>query len=410
MATRLVRGACPHDCPDTCAMHVTVEDGRAIEGGGRPRPPDHGRLPLRKGVELPRPRLLGRAHPPPAGARGRRLPAGELGRGARPRRRGAPPGARRVRRRVDPAVQLHGHAGPDPGQHDVGARDERARRVGARADDLRHGRDRRHGAGARRVARGRSRGVAERPLPADLGLEPAVNGAAPLAQAARRAQPGRAARGGRPLPEPHGAARRRAPAPAAGHRRRARHRDDARDRRRRASTTRTGAGRTPTATTSCSPSSASTTVEECAAECGVDAETIARVGRDFASTRPVAAAARRGRPAPRRGARRVRHGLDAPAAHRRLAGSRRRLLVHPDGHRRRGQRRPAPARGPVPRSGAHDQHVPARRGAHRPGAWTRRSRRSCAGARTPPRSRPIRSACSRASAATTSSPSCSSSS
>ena len=26
---RIVRGACPHDCPDTCAMLVTVEDGRA---------------------------------------------------------------------------------------------------------------------------------------------------------------------------------------------------------------------------------------------------------------------------------------------------------------------------------------------------------------------------------------------
>ena len=30
MAPRIVRGACPHDCPDTCAMHVTVEDGRAV--------------------------------------------------------------------------------------------------------------------------------------------------------------------------------------------------------------------------------------------------------------------------------------------------------------------------------------------------------------------------------------------
>ena len=28
-ARRVVRGACPHDCPDTCAMLVTVEDGRA---------------------------------------------------------------------------------------------------------------------------------------------------------------------------------------------------------------------------------------------------------------------------------------------------------------------------------------------------------------------------------------------
>ena len=29
MSARLVRGACPHDCPDTCAMHVTVKDGSA---------------------------------------------------------------------------------------------------------------------------------------------------------------------------------------------------------------------------------------------------------------------------------------------------------------------------------------------------------------------------------------------
>ena len=27
----LVRGGCPHDCPDTCAWEVRVEDGRAIE-------------------------------------------------------------------------------------------------------------------------------------------------------------------------------------------------------------------------------------------------------------------------------------------------------------------------------------------------------------------------------------------
>ena len=39
MATRTVRGACPHDCPDTCAMHVTVEDGRAVKVGGDPDHP-----------------------------------------------------------------------------------------------------------------------------------------------------------------------------------------------------------------------------------------------------------------------------------------------------------------------------------------------------------------------------------
>jgi anaerobic selenocysteine-containing dehydrogenase len=39
MAARTVRGACPHDCPDTCAMHVTVEDGRAVKVGGDPEHP-----------------------------------------------------------------------------------------------------------------------------------------------------------------------------------------------------------------------------------------------------------------------------------------------------------------------------------------------------------------------------------
>ncbi|HZB05949.1 MAG TPA: molybdopterin oxidoreductase family protein [Thermoleophilaceae bacterium] len=39
MEARLVRGACPHDCPDTCAMHVTVEDGRATKVTGDPDHP-----------------------------------------------------------------------------------------------------------------------------------------------------------------------------------------------------------------------------------------------------------------------------------------------------------------------------------------------------------------------------------
>ncbi|HEX2414961.1 MAG TPA: molybdopterin oxidoreductase family protein [Thermoleophilaceae bacterium] len=39
MATRLVHAACPHDCPDTCAMHVTVEDGRATKVAGDPDHP-----------------------------------------------------------------------------------------------------------------------------------------------------------------------------------------------------------------------------------------------------------------------------------------------------------------------------------------------------------------------------------
>jgi anaerobic selenocysteine-containing dehydrogenase len=35
----VVRGACPHDCPDTCALHVTVENGRAIKVEGNPEHP-----------------------------------------------------------------------------------------------------------------------------------------------------------------------------------------------------------------------------------------------------------------------------------------------------------------------------------------------------------------------------------
>jgi anaerobic selenocysteine-containing dehydrogenase len=35
----VVRGACPHDCPDTCAMLVHVEDGRAVRVQGNPDHP-----------------------------------------------------------------------------------------------------------------------------------------------------------------------------------------------------------------------------------------------------------------------------------------------------------------------------------------------------------------------------------
>jgi anaerobic selenocysteine-containing dehydrogenase len=37
--TRVVRGVCPHDCPDTCAMLVTVESGRAVRVAGDPEHP-----------------------------------------------------------------------------------------------------------------------------------------------------------------------------------------------------------------------------------------------------------------------------------------------------------------------------------------------------------------------------------
>jgi anaerobic selenocysteine-containing dehydrogenase len=45
MSTTVIRAACPHDCPDTCAMLVTVEDGRATKVHGDPgHPTTHGAL------------------------------------------------------------------------------------------------------------------------------------------------------------------------------------------------------------------------------------------------------------------------------------------------------------------------------------------------------------------------------
>ncbi|HEX2010334.1 MAG TPA: molybdopterin oxidoreductase family protein, partial [Roseateles sp.] len=42
---RIVKGACPHDCPDTCALRITVEGDRVIKVQGQPdHPSTHGAL------------------------------------------------------------------------------------------------------------------------------------------------------------------------------------------------------------------------------------------------------------------------------------------------------------------------------------------------------------------------------
>ncbi len=44
-STTTVRGACPHDCPDTCALKITVQAGRVTKVQGDPdHPPTHGAL------------------------------------------------------------------------------------------------------------------------------------------------------------------------------------------------------------------------------------------------------------------------------------------------------------------------------------------------------------------------------
>ncbi|MBV8545821.1 MAG: molybdopterin-dependent oxidoreductase, partial [Acidobacteria bacterium] len=37
--SEVIRAVCPHDCPDTCLMLVTVEDGRAVRIAGDPEHP-----------------------------------------------------------------------------------------------------------------------------------------------------------------------------------------------------------------------------------------------------------------------------------------------------------------------------------------------------------------------------------
>lgn len=39
MSSEIVRAVCPHDCPDTCALLVHVEDGKAIAVKGDPEHP-----------------------------------------------------------------------------------------------------------------------------------------------------------------------------------------------------------------------------------------------------------------------------------------------------------------------------------------------------------------------------------
>ena len=56
-----VRAVCPHDCPDTCGMVVTVEDGRAVKLRGDRRSSLHARLSVPEGHALSRTRLPPRA-------------------------------------------------------------------------------------------------------------------------------------------------------------------------------------------------------------------------------------------------------------------------------------------------------------------------------------------------------------
>ena len=341
------------------------------------------------------------------GAKGEGAPRG-LWDEALDRVAGGLPAARRARRRGDPPVQLRGHPGPDPGQHDERARDERAGRERARAHDLRDGGDRRHGGRARDLARGGPRGVAARPPPARLGLEPDVHGAPPLAQAARGAPGGRPARGGGPVPQPHRARGGRAPCAAAGHRRGAGDRDDARGRGRRPP----GRGLVPAHAEGYDEllaTLAEHTVERCAEICGVDARRSPAPGASSPRPGPRSCGWAWERSATWARRRPTARSPRCPSWPGRGGSAAAAAPTSPPPRPRRDAR-PLERRRPAPGAGAHDQHVPARRRAHRPRPRPAREGARRAGTRTRPRSPPIRSACSRGCTVKTCSRSCSSSS
>ena len=66
---RTVHAACPHDCPDTCALRVTVEDGRVVRIQGDPGPPGDTRRAVHQGHPLRRAQLSPRAAAASAEAR-----------------------------------------------------------------------------------------------------------------------------------------------------------------------------------------------------------------------------------------------------------------------------------------------------------------------------------------------------
>ena len=198
MSSDVVRAACPHDCPDTCAMLVTVEDGRAVKVHGDPaHPPTHGALCTKVSRYVERTYHAERVTAAAAarGAQGQRpLRAGELGRCARRHRRAparespAPDGAN-----AEAIVPYSycGTMGMVQGESMAGALLPQARRLAARPHDLlvggRRGADRdlrRQGRHARRALR---REQADRHLGQQLDhLEPALLDHRAAGQARRR--------------------------------------------------------------------------------------------------------------------------------------------------------------------------------------------------------------------------------
>ena len=227
MTTIHVRGACPHDCPDTCAWTAQVDDG-VVTGvhGDRDHPVTAGHLCVKMQRYEERTyhpdRLLVPAHPLRNEGR-RRVPGGELGRGA-VRRSGRPGGRDRAARSVvRPPLLVHGHDGRAAGLVDRPPAVQRPRRGAHGRHDLpvrrrvgvgAHLPERLAGDGHRDRGRGRARGG----VGGQHGLHPPPL----LALLPAGPEAGRDHRLHRPRPDEDGASGRPPPRPAARQRRGAR--------------------------------------------------------------------------------------------------------------------------------------------------------------------------------------------
>ncbi len=254
MSSRIVHAACPHDCPDTCAIRVTVQDGRVIRIQGDPdHPPTHGALCTKVS------RYAERSYHPervlhPLKRVGRKG-AGQfvrvtLGRGAR-RHRGTAEGHRAARPASDRAVQLRRHDGAGAGREHGGALLPQARRVAARSHDLLERRQRSAGRHLRRAHRHACRALRRKPADRHLGqqldhVEPAFLDLGAGREACRRE-----ARLHRPAPHRDGRQVPSAHRVDAGHRRRARARRDARADHRTTGSITTTSNSTPKAGRAC---------------------------------------------------------------------------------------------------------------------------------------------------------------
>ena len=290
--TTTVRAACPHDCPDTCAMLVTVEDGRATKVAGDPDHPFtrgglcvkvnnyHGQASTAPTAcctrcAAPGPRAAAGSSRSPGTRRSTRSPT-RSGRGSPstvPRRHAGqlprhPGHPQRPRRSATPFFNKLGATSPSAPTatpapapptrcHD---RRDRGRRPGE------------PGALASYIIIWACNTISHEPAPVAVIAEAQKRGAKVVVH--------------RPGAPPHRAARRLAHPDPPRHRRRARAGDDARDHRRGPAPTRTTSATTPSGSTSSPSASRSTRRSGRRSETGIPAEDIRTLAREYATTDP----------------------------------------------------------------------------------------------------------------------------